>query len=58
MIDPKSDYRTVPSIETTVAVDLYMGTLQYDALAGDNQNKSILLGMTIQMILLEVWVNI
>ena len=58
MTAPAYDCGIVPSIETTVAVDLYMGTLQYDALAGDNQNKSILLGMTIQMILLEVWVNI
>ena len=49
-----SDYKTVPSVETIVAaVDPYVGTLQYNALAGDNQNKSVLLGMTIQMMPLE-----
>ena len=39
-------------------VDLYVGTPQYDAPIGDNQNKSILLEMTIQMMPMEEWVKI
>ena len=54
----ESDYETVPSTATAIAIDPYMGTLQYEASTDDNQNKSILLGMTIQMLLLEERVKI
>ena len=48
MTAPASNYGTVPSTEIAVAaVDPYVGTPQYDALVGDNQNKSVLLGLTI-----------
>ena len=58
MTIPESDYGTVLSTETTAVVDPYVGTLQYDAPIGDNQNKSILLGMIVQMMLLIVHVKI
>ena len=54
----ESDYRIVSSTKIAAAIDPYVGTLQYDALASDNQNKLVLFGMTVQMTLLEERVKI